>query len=123
MSKQNFITLILGTIGGILFALGLCMALLPEWNALKPGIILGLAGLLVLLLLVLVRRKMAGKPVLVRLSARTVGITLYALVSTLSFGAGMCLVMVWGMLVPGILIGLAGMVLLLGLIPLIKGLH
>lgn len=123
MSKQNFITLILGTIGGILFALGICMALLPEWNALKPGIILGLAGLLVLLLLVLVRRKMAGKPALVRLSARTVGVTLYALVSTLAFGAGMCLVMVWGMLVPGILIGLAGMVLLLGLIPLIKGLH
>ena len=123
MSKKNFISLVLGTIGGILFALGMCMALLPEWNAMKPGIVLGLTGLVVLLILVMIRRKLAGKPVIVKLSARTVGLTLYALVSTLAFGVGMCMVMVWEMLVPGILLGLAGMVLLLGLIPLVKGLH
>ena len=123
MSKKNFISLILGTIGGVLFGLGMCMALLPEWNALKPGIALGLVGLVLLLILAMLRRRLAGKPVIVRLSLRTVGITLYTLVSTLAFGAGMCLVMVWDMLVPGILLGLAGLILLLGLIPLVKGLH
>ncbi len=40
MSKKNFVSMILGTIGGILFALGMCMAMIPEWNALKPGLVL-----------------------------------------------------------------------------------
>ena len=31
MKKKDFITLIMSTVGGILFALGMCMALLPEW--------------------------------------------------------------------------------------------
>ena len=34
----------------------------------------------------------------------------------------MCMTMIWNMLVPGILIGIVGIVLLLCLIPLIKGL-
>lgn len=33
MKKSNFVAMILGTIGGILFALGMCMTLIPEWNA------------------------------------------------------------------------------------------
>ena len=44
--------------------------------------------------------------------------TLMALV----LGVGMCMTMIWNMLVPGILIGIVGIVLLLCLIPLIKGL-
>lgn len=31
MKKSNFAALILGTISGVFFALGMCMALLPEW--------------------------------------------------------------------------------------------
>ena len=33
MKKSTFVNLIIGTIGGLLFALGMCMCLLPEWNA------------------------------------------------------------------------------------------
>lgn len=32
MKKKNFVSLIMGTIGGILFAIGMCMRLLPEWG-------------------------------------------------------------------------------------------
>lgn len=60
MSKKNFISLILGTIGGILFALGMCMAMLPGWNAFKPGVAIGVIGAVVLLIMVMVRRKMEG---------------------------------------------------------------
>ena len=41
MKKSNFVALVLGTISGVLFALGMCMALLPEWNAFTEGIIFG----------------------------------------------------------------------------------
>ena len=48
MKKKNFVTLVLSTVGGILFALGMCMALLPQWNAMNQGILLGGLGLAVL---------------------------------------------------------------------------
>ena len=33
MKKSAFVNLMIGTVGGLLFALGMCMCLLPEWNA------------------------------------------------------------------------------------------
>ena len=36
---------------------------------------------------------------------------------------GMCMVMVWSMMVQGILVGLVGILLLLCLIPLVKGIQ
>ena len=121
MSKKNFVTLILSAIGGILFALGMCMTLLPEWNAWGPGVVTGCTGMVVLLVMLLIRRKMAGKPVLVKLTAKTVAVIVLGMAGTLTLGAGMCMVMVWELLVPGIFAGLAGMVLLLCLIPICKG--
>ena len=122
MTKKNFISLILGTIGGILFALGMCMALLPEWNAFTPGVVMGFVGAVILLAMLLVRRKMEGKPILVKLSGKTIGTVALGVVGALVLGIGMCLVMVWEVLVPGILLGIVGIVLLLCLIPLVKGL-
>ena len=121
MSKKNFISLIPGTIGVILFALGMCMAMLPEWGAFTQGIVIGCVGLVVLLIMLVVRRKMEGKPVIVKLSGKTVGTIVLGVVGALVLGAGMCMVMVWNMLVWGVIIGLIGIVLLLCLIPLVKG--
>lgn len=56
MKKKDFVTLVLSTIGGILFALGMCMALLPQWSTMTQGIVIGVIGLAVLLIMVLVRR-------------------------------------------------------------------
>jgi len=33
MKKQTFISILVGVVGGLLFSLGMCMCLLPEWNA------------------------------------------------------------------------------------------
>ena len=52
MKKSNFVAMILGTIGGILFALGMCMTLIPEWNASRPGVVMGVVGAVVLLAMV-----------------------------------------------------------------------
>lgn len=46
MKKSNFVAIILGTIGGILFALGMCMALISEWNAFNQGVVMGVIGAL-----------------------------------------------------------------------------
>ena len=62
MKKKDFVTLLLSTIGGILFALGMCMSLLPEWGAATEGIGIGVLGAVILLAMVLVQRKMDGKP-------------------------------------------------------------
>lgn len=123
MSNKNFVTLILSTIGGILFALGMCMVLLPEWNAWGPGVVTGCAGVVVLLVMLLIRRKMAGKPILVKRTPKTVAAIALGVVGTLTLGVGMCMVTVWDMLVYGIVIGLVGIVLLIRLIPLVKGLR
>lgn len=50
MKKSIFTAMILGTIGGVLFALGMCMALIPEWNAFRPGVVMGAAGVPYLLI-------------------------------------------------------------------------
>ncbi len=123
MSKTNFVSLILGAIGGILFALGMCMAMIPEWGAFTQGIVVGCVGLVILLVMLAVRRKMEGKPVIVKLSGKTIGTILLGVVGALVLGAGMCMVMVWEMMIPGILVGIVGIVLLLGLIPLVKGIR
>ncbi len=121
MKKKNFVTLIMSTVGGILFALGMCMGLLPEWGAFKQGIVIGVIGVVILLTMVLIRRKMDGKPAIV-FNGKAIGTTLLGIVGAIVLGVGMCMTMIWDMLVPGIIVGIVGIVLLLCLIPVIKGL-
>jgi len=120
MKKSSFIAMILGTIGGVFFAIGMCMCLLPEWNAFKSGVVMGCIGCILLLITLIVWRKMEGKTP-IRLSGKTIGITLYSIVGALLFGVGMCFAMVWNNMVIGIVVGLIGIVALLSLIPIIKG--
>lgn len=123
MTKKNFITLILSTTGGILFAIGMCLCLLPEWNAFTQGVVVAVIGAVVLVAMVVIRRKMEGKPVVVKLSGKTIGGILLGIVGTLTLGVGMCMVMVWeGLMIWGIIVGVVGIILLLCLIPLCKGL-
>ncbi len=122
MKKSNFIALVLGTVSGMLFAIGMCMALIPEWNAFRPGIIFGVLGLGLGAVTVALWRKLEGKAP-VRLSGKNLLAIAVGILGALALGVGMCFCMVWGKMLLGIVIGLAGIVLLLCLIPLVKGLH
>lgn len=90
MKKKDFVTLVLSTVGGILFALGMCMGLIPEWDAMLQGVVIGVIGVAVLLIMVLVRRRMDGKPVIV-FNAKTVGTALLGTAGAIVFGVGMCM--------------------------------
>ena len=108
MKKENFVTLVMSTVGGLIFALGMCMALLPEWDAFTPGVVFGVIGAVILLVMIFVRRKMTGAPA-IKVSGKTVGIVIYGVFSTIVFGVGMCLTMVWTeYMIPGIIVGIVG---------------
>lgn len=121
MKKSSFVAMIMGTIGMILLSLGMCMCLLPEWNAFKPGLVMGCIGIVVLFLMVLVWRKMENKAP-IKLEKKTIGATIIGLVGAMLLGVGMCLTMVWSNMILGIIVGIIGIVVLLCLIPFIKGL-
>lgn len=120
MKKSSFVAMVLGTVSGVLFALGMCMALISEWGAFRPGVIFGCVGLLLGLVTLIVWRKMEHKAP-IHFSGKTVLIVIMGVAGVLALGVGMCFSMVWGKMVMGIAIGLVGIVVLLCLIPLTKG--
>lgn len=121
MKKSNFAALILGTIGMAFFALGMCMALIEEWGMFQQGVIAGVIGLVILLITLIVWRRMEGKEP-IHLNGKTVGTIILSVLGALLFGIGMCLCMVFGKMVLGVEIGLIGIIALLMLSPLTKGL-
>lgn len=121
MKKSNFVALILGTVSGVFFALGMCMALLTEWGMRTQGTVCGVVGLVLGLITLLIWRKMEGKAP-IKVSGKLVGSILLGVLGTLMLGVGMCLSMVFGKMILGIAIGIIGIVILLMLIPLTKGL-
>ena len=120
MKKSSFTALMLGTVSGVLFALGFCMSLMPEWNAFKPRIVFGSVGLLLGLITYLLWRKMEHKNP-IQISGKTLLTLLTGILGALTLGIGMCFSMVWNKLALGIGIGLTGIVILLCLIPLTQG--
>jgi len=122
MKKSSFVALIMGTVSGVLFALGMCMALLPEWNAFTEGVVFGGIGIVLGIITSLIWCKMENKK-LPKMSAKNVLRTIYAIIAALVLGVGMCMCLVWEQIIWGTLIGLLGIVMLIALIPMIKGIE
>ena len=120
MKKSSFTALLLGTLSGVLFAIGMCMALIAEWNAFTPGVVLGCTGVMLVIATMLIWRKMEHKAPC-HLSGRHVRAVLLGVAGAMLLGVGMCFCMVWQRMLPGMLIGVVGIVLLVCLIPLLKG--
>ena len=104
----------------MLFALGVCMALIPEWNSFQPGFVLGCAGVLLGVVTVLVWRRMEHKQPL-HIPGKSILTAAVGVIGALALGVGMCFCMVWDKMACGIAVGLVGIVILLCLIPLTKG--
>lgn len=120
MKKSEFVNLVLGVIGGLLFAVGMCMCLLPEWNAFKPGVVVtAIGGVILLILLGIWLKKRGGvkKP-----NWKLVGKIAFGVLAALILGLGMCMILVWNLMIYGIIVGIIGILLLLCLIPMFVGL-
>lgn len=122
MKKSTLVAMILGTVGGVFFALGMCMALLPEWGMFNQGIACGVIGLVILLVDLLIWRRMEGNTP-IHVTPKAVGTVVVGVLGALLLGVGMCLSMVFGNMVLGIAVGIAGIIVLLLLIPLAKGIR
>ena len=120
MKKSIFFSLIMGTVSGVLFALGMCMALLPEWDAFAEGIIFCTVSIVLSIITALIWCKMENKK-LPKMNGKNVLRTLCAILAVLVFGVGMCMCLVWKQIIWGTLVGLFGIIMLIALIPMIKG--
>lgn len=122
MEKKNFVTLVMAVIGGMFFSLGMCMCLLPEWGTFNEGVVCGVIGAVVLLITWLVYRKMSGKKP-AKVNVKLIGKVVYGIFAAIVLGIGMSMIMAFeGMMIPGIVVGIVGIVLLLFLIPMCVGL-
>lgn len=120
MKKKNFFTLLTGVIGGLIFSLGMCMCLIPEWDSFRPGVALAAIGGVLLITLLGIRLKTDGTKIV--FNWKLIGKIVFGVAGALVMGTGMCLIMVWEMLFAGIIIGTIGISLLLCLIPICLGL-
>lgn len=122
MTKKGFLHLVLAVVGGLLFSLGMCMCLLPEWHLFGAGIAFTALGAALLLSLGVIRWLAAGRPGL-RVNWHFAGRIAYCVAALLVLGAGMAMIMAFeGLLLPGLIMGIAGILLCLGIIPVCGGL-
>lgn len=56
MKKDTLLEIILGTVGGLVFAVGMCMCLIPEWNLFNLGVVISIIGFIILLCIIPVYR-------------------------------------------------------------------
>lgn len=120
MKKSAFINLIVGVIGGLLFSVGMCMCLLPEWNAFSFGVVCAAVGAVILLAQSIVAWIRSGRTI--KINWKIAGKVLFGIFGALVMGVGMCMIMVWKLMLPGIVVGIVGIILLLCLIPMCLGL-
>ena len=121
MKKSHFITLVICVVAGLIFSLGLCMCLLPEWNSLTFGVVLTAIGgvaLVAMGIIAFVKNNKERQSI----NWKMVGKISFGIIAALILGLGMCMIMVWNLMLWGIIVGIVGLVMLLFLIPMFLGL-
>ena len=115
MKKETLLQIILGTIGGLVFAIGMCMCLLPEWDMFTPGVVVSIIGFIILRCIITVYRKDHPRKPHGPINWGIVLAFIVGIVGSLIMGFGMSKVMIEGatksdMLV-GIITGVVGLII------------
>lgn len=121
MKKMDFVSLVLGIVGLLVFGIGMCMCLIKEWGMFTPGVVVIVVGIVLLAVLAALRWKLAGSPA-IHVNGKLLLKVIYGAVGVLVFGGGMSMALAMDRLIPGMVTSLIGIVLLLGLIPMTMGL-
>lgn len=119
MEKKSIVNLFMGTFSGVLFAIGMCMSMVPLFHLQLAGIVIGSIGLLIGLMQLIVHRWIANGGRF-KLTFKSVLVGLFSVIALIVFGAGMVMTMVWGTFLLGVGVGILGMVMLLSLNPMFK---
>ena len=115
MKKETLLEIILGTIGGLVFAIGMCMCLIPEWNMFTAGVVVAIIGFIILLCIIPVYRKSHPKKPHAPVNWGIVLAWIIGVVGSLIMGFGMSKVMVGDAtksdLIVGIITGIVGLII------------
>lgn len=94
MKKDTLLSIILGTIGGLVFSFGMCMCLVTEWNMFTPGVIVTIIGFIILLCIIPIYRKDHPKKERGPINWGLVITWTVGVIGSLILGVGMSLIMV-----------------------------
>ena len=115
MKKETLLEIILGTIGGLTFAIGMCMCLLPEWDLFTPGVVVSIVGFIILLCIIPVYRKEHPRKSRGPVNWGIVLTFIVGVVGSLIMGFGMSKVMVGEAsqtdMIVGIITGVVGLII------------
>ena len=93
MKKDTLLEIILGTIGGLIFAVGMCMCLIKEWNLFKAGVVVSIVGFIILLCIIPVYRSNHPKKAHGKINWEIVFTWIIGVVGALIMGFGISLVL------------------------------
>ena len=115
MKKETLLTIILGTIGGLIFAIGMCMCLIPEWNMFTTGIIVLIIGFIILLCIIPVYKASHPKKERKPINIGAIIPWVVGLIGVLILGYGMSKVMIEEVtssnMLFGIIVGVIGLII------------
>ncbi len=106
MKKETLLEIIFGTIGGLVFAIGMCMCLIPEWKLFASGVVVAILGFIILLCIIPVYRSNHPKKEHKPINFGIVFTWLIGIVGALIMGYGMSKVMVGDPTKTDLLIGI-----------------
>ena len=115
MKKETLLQIILGTIGGLVFAIGMCMCLLPEWNLFTQGVVVTIIGFIILLCIIPIYRKEHPRKPHGPINWGIVFTFVIGIIGSLVMGFGMSKVMVGEAsksdMILGIVVGTIGLII------------
>lgn len=115
MKKETLLEIILGTIGGLVFAIGMCMCLIPEWDMFTAGVVTTAIGFIILLCIIPIYRKEHPKKERGPINWGLVLTFIVGIVGSLIMGFGMSLIMVGDAtktdMIVGLISGVVGLVI------------
>jgi len=94
MKKETLLEIIIGTIGGLIFAIGMCMCLLPEWKMFTAGVIVAIIGFAILLAIIPIYKKSHPKKKHSPINWKIVATWIIGVIGALILGFGMSRIMI-----------------------------